>query len=398
VKNIDMNRNEIVKGIYYVGINDRTTTLFERQWPLPYGVTYNSYLVMDEKCVLVDTVESAESGEYVEEIRRAAKGRDIDYLVVNHMEPDHSGSIPEIMRCYPDIKIVGNALTVQMIKGFYGINSDERFITVKDGDEISIGSQCMKFILTPMVHWPETMMTYLPETRLIFSGDAFGTFGALDSGVIDGELNIDIYLEEMYRYYSNIVGKYGKFVDNAFKKTAGLDIDYICPTHGPVWNSYIDRAFDIYNRLSHYIGEEGIVIVYASMYGNTAKLAEKTAQLISERGYKKIHLYDATSTPMSRLISECFKYDKLLIGTPTYQMDIFPAIDQLLKALESREIKNKTVGYFTSYAWAPKVAMLKMEDYLKRMDVKNIGGVEMKQGLIDAVLPELEMLADEITK
>lgn len=393
-----MNIKEIRKDIFYVGVNDRVTDLFERLWPLPHGVTYNSYIIKDNSCVLIDTVEPADFSAYIRNIKNTVGDEKIDYLVVNHMEPDHSGSLPEILRIYPDIKIIGNALTVQMIKGFYGITDDNKFVTVKDGDEISTGRHTLKFIMTPMVHWPETMMTYIADEKTLFSGDAFGTFGALDGSVTDDEMDCSLYFDEMYRYYSNIVGKYGRFVDNAFKKVAGLDIDCLCTTHGPVWQKHLEEVFEIYSRLCHYQGEDGLVIVYASMYGNTEKLANSIAGEISRAGYHNVKMLDASSTPVSFLVSECFRYDKLIIGSPTYQMDIFPAIDHLLKALEIREIKNKRIGFFASYTWAPKVALQKMKDYAVRMNLEYVGSVEMKQGLIEDTTDEIKSLVAEILK
>lgn len=393
-----MNVSEIATGVYYVGMNDRTTPLFERLWPIPHGVTYNSYLIKDDKNVLVDTVESADSSEYLAHIREISDNKPVDYLVVNHMEPDHSGSMPAIIKSYPDLKIIGNAITVQMIKGFYGIEDDSRFLTVKDGDELNIGKLTLKFITTPMVHWPETMMTYVKEHKLLFSCDAFGTFGALNGNILDEEIDVSLYLEEMYRYYSNIVGKYGKFVDNAFLKLASYEIGMICPSHGPVWKKHIREVCGRYADLCHYKGEDGIVIVYASMYGYTRKMANYLASAIASRGYSNIKLYDASSTPLSVLISECFRYNKLIFGSPTYQMELFPFIDNLLKALSVRETKNKRMAYFSSYAWAPRVALARFQEYAKEMDFENIGGVEMKQGMFDAIKPELDALADEILK
>ena len=262
-----MRIRKITNRVNYVGINDRTSWKFENLWPLPYGVSYNSYLVTgNNKVALIDTVEEASMKSYIDKLDRVLKGKPIDYLVVNHMEPDHSGGIPEILNLYPDLKIVGNRQTVNMVKGFYGVK-DEAFLEVKENDTIDLGDATLQFIMTPLVHWPETMMTILREERLIFTGDAFGCFGALNGGVVDSEMDTEFYFPEMYRYYSNIVGKYGKPVQMALKKITGLELDYICSTHGPVWHDKIKEVVDIYNRLSLYEGEDGVTIVYGSMSG-----------------------------------------------------------------------------------------------------------------------------------
>ena len=228
-----MNIKQIVAGIYYAGVNDRVTSLFEGLWPIPKGVSYNSYIVAgSEKTALIDTVRIDTVRDFFNNIKGLIGDRKIDYLVVNHMEPDHSGSIPEIVRAYPELKIIGNAQTVGMIKGFYHIDDPDRFLTIKDGEEVSLGDMTLRFYLTPMVHWPETMMTYVPERKTLFSGDAFGCFGALSGAVVDTEMTTDLYFPEMHRYYANIVGKYGMHVQRALKKLAGVEFDYICSTHG----------------------------------------------------------------------------------------------------------------------------------------------------------------------
>ena len=253
----------ITDNIYYVGVNDRNKNLFEGLWPLPNGVSYNSYLIVDEKVCLIDTVEVDFFTQFIENIQEVIGDRPIDYLVVNHMEPDHSGSIALIRKYYPEIQVIGNKKTFGMLSGFYGISENE--LEVKNGDTLSLGKHQLQFVLTPMVHWPETMVTLDTTSNVLFAGDAFGCFGALNGGVIDSDICCDTFWLEMVRYYSNIVGKYGTPVQNALKKLAGVKLDYICSTHGPVWHDNIQRVIDLYDRMSRYETEEGIAVSYTHL-------------------------------------------------------------------------------------------------------------------------------------
>ena len=250
---------EIEEGIYYVGVNDRQKVLFENMWPLPYGVSYNAYLIVDEKTVLVDTVDVCYSDIFLKKIEDALNGRELDYLIVDHMEPDHAGSIRLLRQRYPNVQIVGNAKTFGMLEGFHGIK--DGLHEVKEGDSLNIGSRSLTFYMAPMVHWPEVMVTYDEKHQLLFSADAFGTYGTLDGGVIDTEMNLDHFWDEMTRYYANIVGKYGTPVQNALRKLSGLTIRTICSTHGPVWKAQIGKVIGIYDRLSRYEGEPGVVVI-----------------------------------------------------------------------------------------------------------------------------------------
>ena len=283
-----MNIHEICNGIYYVGVNDRTTHRFEGLWPLPQGVSYNSYIVKGERVALIDTVHIAQSAKFLVRIEEIVGDRPIDYLVINHMEPDHSGSIQAIKAKYPQLKIVGNSKTVAMIKNYYGIS--DGIEVVADGDVIDLGGRSLKFILTPMVHWPETMMTYVEQEGVLFSGDAFGCFGALNGGVIDSQMDTAGYYPEMYRYYSNIVAKYGTFVEKAIARFDGVKINYVCSTHGPVWHDEIGRVVDLYSRLARFEAEPGVVVAYASMYGNTEELAETIAAELSRNSVRNIRV------------------------------------------------------------------------------------------------------------
>ena len=392
-----MNIREITSGIYYTGVNDRVTDKFEGMWPLPYGVSYNAYLVRGSKATaLMDTVEITEVHEYLDAVERTLQGSTPDYLVVHHMEPDHSGSIPEVVRRWPDLKIVGNAQTVGMIKGFYHVDDDSRFVTVKDGDTIDLGDMTLLFRLTPMVHWPETMMTYVAERGVLFSGDAFGCFGALNGGLIDTELDTTVYWDEMYRYYSNIVGKYGRFVQQALQKLSGVTPEYICTTHGPVWHEKIAEVMGIYDRLSRYEGEDGVTIIYGSMYGNTAEVAEEIARGLAEAGVKNIRIHNASHSDMSYMISDAFRYKGLIVGCATYSMTLFPPVKALLTALQVREVKNKVFAGFGSYTWAANVVKKEMEDFCAAAGLEMQGFVMMKQGIDDEVRKAARELGAEV--
>lgn len=371
---------EIADKIYYVGVNDRQKALFENMWPLPYGVSYNSYLIVDEKTVLVDTVDVCYSDIFLKKIEDALAGRELDYLIVNHMEPDHAGSIRLLRHRYPGVQIVGNTKTFGMLAGFHGIK--EGLYEVKEGDSLNIGSRLLTFYMAPMVHWPEVMVTYDAADKLLFSADAFGTYGALDGGVIDTEMNVEHFWEEMIRYYANIVGKYGSPVQMALRKLSGLEIQTICSTHGPVWRENIAKVVGIYDRLSRYEGEEGVVIVYGSMYGNTEQMAEVIASSLADNGVRNIVMHNVSKSPASYILKDIFKYKGLIIGSPTYSNQLFPEVDSLLTKIEMREVKNRYFGYFGSFCWAG-AAVKRLCAFGEKMKWQTVGcPVEQKQGLI----------------
>lgn len=390
-----MNIKEIKAGVYYVGVNDRTTQRFEALWPLPYGVSYNSYIVTGEKTALIDGVEISQCDNLVKHIKEIIGDKHPDYLVINHMEPDHSGAIKVLRGYYPNMTIVGNAKTLEMVNGFYGIS--ENVIAVKDNDTLDLGGKTLSFRLTPMVHWPETMMTYVAEDKVLFSGDAFGSFGALNGAVVDEEMDIEPYIPEMYRYYSNIVGKYGMPVQKALAKTSDLAVDYICSTHGPVWHSEVSRVVSIYDRLSKYEAEDGVVIVYGSMYGNTQEMAEAIATRLAERGVKKIKMHNVSYSHLSYILSDIFQYKGLIIGAPTYSNTLFPLIESVIQAIKTRELKNRVVGSFGSFTWASK-AVSRINEVLEESHLLDaeIVSVENKQapGAID--IEKCRALADAI--
>ena len=373
---------KITDQIYYVGVNDRNKNLFEGLWPLPDGVSYNSYLIVDDKVCLIDTVEVDFFMPFIKNIQETIGNRPVDYLVVNHMEPDHSGSIALIKKYYPDITIIGNKKTFGMMSGFYGIEGDN--MVVNNGDTLSLGHHTLKFVLTPMVHWPETMMTLDMEAKTLFSGDAFGCFGALNGGIVDSDINCDSFWLEMVRYYSNIVGKYGTPVQAALKKLAGVPLDYICSTHGPVWHEHIAKVVGMYDTMSKYETEPGLVICYGTMYGNTERAAEVIARAASEAGVKNIVIYNVSKTHHSYIIRDVFRYGALIVGAPTYNTGLYHEMEVLLDELARRDIKNRLIGWFGSYSWASKAASRIQEINDNRLHYTAVGTpVEIKQSLND---------------
>lgn len=341
--------------IYSVGVNDDEKVLFEGLWPLPYGVSYNSYIVSDEKIALIDTVEAGFEDEYLANVKEVINGRKLDYLVVNHMEPDHSSLITYMLAEYPDMKVVANAKTLPMLKGYHNVDED-RVLVVSEGQEISLGQTTLRFHMTPMVHWPETMVTYLVEEATLFSADAFGTFGTVGDNIVDDENTFEEYKDEMIRYYSNIVGKYGVPVQTALKKLAGVRIDRICSTHGPVWEKNIADVIALYDKMSRYEVERGVCIVYGSMYGNTASAADALALELENMGVPyAIHDLagnNESSLELSGALRDVFKYDTIVVGSPTYNGGIFPPVEGFMRALSARMIKNRRFFAFGSYTWA----------------------------------------------
>ena len=371
---------ELKGNVHYVGVNDRNKTLFENLWPLPYGVSYNSYLIADDDAVvLVDTVDVAFFEVYLKKIRAVIGDRKIDYLIINHMEPDHSGSISLIKQYYPDIVLVGNKKTFDMVDGYYGVGGERK--VVAEGDSLKVGRHDLHFYLIPMVHWPETMVTFDSTDGILFSGDAFGCFGALNGGCIDKNINTEIYMGEMRRYYSNIVGKFGNPVQKALQKCSGLDIKMICPTHGPVWEEKIAEVVAMYDKLSRYEAEDGVVIAYGTMYGNTEQMAEAIAEELSAQGIKNIVMHNVSKTPHSFILADIFRYKALIVGCTTYNMHLYPEMEALLSKVAARDMKNRLIGYFGSFTWA-SAAVKKLGEYATQLKFEVVGNpVEMKQSM-----------------
>ena len=355
---------QIVPDIFYVGVNDRQKALFENIIPLDKGVSYNSYLILDEKTALIDAVDVSLAPLFIEKLQAQLQGRKLDYLIINHIEPDHSGAISFLRKYHPEMTIVGNSKTLSMLEGFYGL--DDNLLEIKEEGILSLGKHELQFYLAPMVHWPETMLTYDKTAKVLFSGDAFGGFGTLDGAVIDKDMNVDKYWDEMIRYYANIIGKYGSPVQKALQKIKALPIEYICSTHGPVWHEKIDEVVSVYDRLSKYEAEEGVVIVYGSMYGNTELMAETVAQGVAESGIKDVIVHNVSKSDSSDILRDIFKYRGLIVGSPTYNNELHPDVEPLLRKIEIRSMKNRQFGYFGSFSWAG-AAVKRMSAFVEKM-------------------------------
>jgi len=365
--------------IFYVGVNDRRTSLFENLWPLERGVAYNSYLIDDEKVTLIDTVEIGFIDKFLQKVRSVIGDRDIDYLVINHMEPDHAGAVQILTELYPKMQIVGNKKTIPMVDGFFGIDND--FVEVGEGSELKLGANTLKFHMAPMVHWPETMVTYLVEQKIIFSGDAFGSFGSLDGGIFDDEIDFEYFRDEMRRYYSNIVGKYGVAVQKILSKLGGLDIKMIAATHGPIIRQRVAEIIDMYDAWSKYEAGDGVVIAYASMYGHTEEMAEVVARELAVNGVKNIRMYDVSKTHASYIISDIFKYKGVIFGSPTYNSQLHPGMESLVAKLENMGVSNHYMGIFGSFTWAG-TAVKKLVSFAENVKWELVAdSVEQKQAL-----------------
>ena len=385
---------QLVNNIYYVGVNDRQKDLFENMLPLQYGVSYNSYLINDEKTVLVDTVEHPFVEQLINQVTSVLNGKPLDYLIVNHMEPDHSSGIKTLKLLYPDLQIILNAKTADMLNGYYGI-SDNLYI-VKDGDTFSTGSKTLSFHFTPMVHWPEVMMTYVKEDELLFSADAFGCFGALNGAVIDSELDLTVHYNEMVRYYANIVGKYGLPVQNALKKLSGTPIKMICSLHGPVWKDEIAKVVGIYDTLSKYEAEPGVVIVYGSMYGHTEQMAEAVAEGAASIT-KNVKVYDVSRTNASYILADIFRYKGFICGSPTYCNELYPEINSLLAKIKTRGIKNREFGCCGSFTWAG-ATLKNFKAFAEEMKWDCVATPEIKQNMTEEQYKELYNLGRVIAE
>ncbi len=340
---------KLADNIYYLGFNDRRTHLFENIWPIPNGVSYNSYLIHDDKIALVDTVERQFIEDYLERIQAIIGDRPIDYLIINHMEPDHSGALRAIAARYPNITLIGNKKTFGFVEnlGF----SPDHVLEVYDNSILDLGKVKLQFQTIPMVHWPETMVTYDETHKILFSGDAFGSYGTLDGGIFDDEINLDFYEIDSMRYFTNIVGKYCAHTQRAIKKLAGIEIKMIAATHGPIWRTNLSWILDRYNKWSTYTFDEGVVIVYGSMYGHTQQMAEVIARQLSERGIKNIRVYDSSKTHPSYIINDIFKYKGFIVGSCAYNNSLFPNVEILLSTIEHMGVKDHYLGIFGNFLW-----------------------------------------------
>ena len=392
---------KVTDDLYWVGGSDRRLELFENIFPIPNGVSYNSYLLMDEKTVLFDTVDASIGRQFLENVEAVLDGRTLDYLVVNHMEPDHCSLIAELALRYPKMQIIGNAKTFPMIGQFYDMDLEGRKIIIKEGDTFSSGTHTLHFVMAPMVHWPEAMMTYDEADKVLFSADAFGTFGALGGTIFNDEIDFDRdWLDDARRYYTNIVGKYGVQVQNVLKKAAALDILYICSLHGPVWRSNLDYIIGKYNIWSTYEPEvRGVMIAYASMYGNTENAANVLAVKLADAGVKNMVVHDISRTHVSQLISDSFKYSHLVLASPTYNGGVYPVMANYLDDMKALNVQNRTVAVLGNGTWAPMSAKL-MEAKIGEMKNMTIltENFAMKSSLKDSQMEEMNVLAARLAK
>lgn len=349
------NTRKVTDDIVWVGCNDRRLTLFENLFPIPRGVSYNSYLVMDEKVTLLDTVDVCALQQFMENIDYVLDGKEIDYLIVQHMEPDHGAGIQEMMRRFPNMKIVANAKTIQMIGQFFDLPQEDRVVLVKEGDTLTTGTHTFRFVMAPMVHWPEVMVTYEESEKVLFSADAFGTFGALNGNIFSDELEFDKeWLADTRRYYANIVGKYGMQTQALLKKAAGLDIQLICSLHGPIWRENLSYIIDKYDKWSKYEPEDKeVVMIYASVYGHTEQAVDALAGKLAEKGIRHIAVYDVSKTHVSELIAEIFRASHIVIACATYNGGIYPPMENLLNDMKALSVQKRTVALMDNGTWAP---------------------------------------------
>lgn len=383
---------EIGNNVYYVGINDNDIDLFENVYSVPEGVSYNSYLIMDEKVTLLDTVDVRKSDEWLKKIDESLNGKKIDYLVVSHVEPDHSSNIQAITEKYPDVTLVGNQKTFQFLSQFFNINSNIKKQEVKEGDVLDIGSHKLQFFMAPMVHWPEVMFTYEETEKVLFSADGFGKFGALDTD--------EDWACEARRYYFNICGKYGAQVQNLLKKASALDIKTICPLHGPILKENLSYYIGLYDIWSKYeVETDGVFIAYASIHGNTKNAVLKLYDILKEKTDKKIAISDLSRSDMAENIEDAFRYSKMIIAAPTYDGGVFPVMNDFLHHLKIKSYKNRKVGVIENGSWAPMSGKV-MKEYLAGMNNIEVCNttVSIRSVMNDDNLTQMQQLADEILK
>lgn len=390
---------KVTDDLYWIGGSDRRLALFENVYPIPRGVSYNSYVLLDEKTVLLDTVDASISGLFFENLEYVLNGRTLDYLIVNHMEPDHCAVIGDVVRRYPDVKLVCNAKTVPMLKQFFNFPVEDRTVIVKEMDTLCTGKHTFAFVMAPMVHWPEAMVSYDTVDKILFSADGFGTFGAINGNLFADEVNFERdWLDDARRYFINIVGKYGVQVQNLLKKAATLEIKMICPLHGPVWRENLGWFIEKYDTWSSYKPEDqAVMIAYASIYGNTENAAEILASKLADKGVKNIAMYDVSVTDPSVIVSESFRCSHLVFAAPSYNGGIFTKMETVLSELKAHSLQNRTVAIMENGTWAP-VAGKQMREIFASM--KNIElleeGVTIRSAVKEAQEASLEALAEKI--
>lgn len=382
---------KISDSVIYIGADDKNIDLFESQYVVPNGMAYNSYVILDEKVAVMDTVDNRVTDVWFENLDKALDGRSVDYLVVQHMEPDHSSNIQKLAEKYPDMKIVGNAKTFVMMSQFFDFDFSERTINVKEGDTLSLGSHTLQFIMAPMIHWPEVMVTYEQSEKLLFSADGFGKFGTLDTD--------EDWACEARRYYFNIVGKYGMQVQGLLKKAAGLDIKMILPLHGPLLKENLAYYIDKYNTWSSYEPEnKGVLVAYASIHGNTAKAAEKLGEMLAAKGAEKVVVSDLSREDMAEVIEDAFRYDRLVVASASYDGGVFPVMEDFLNHLKSKGYQNRTIAIVENGSWAPTAGRTMKAIIETYKNINLIDGiVTIKSTLKPDSEKALEELADKLT-
>lgn len=394
-----INVRNVTNDVVWVGSSDRRLALFENIFPIPRGVSYNAYLLLDEKTVLLDTVDASVSGQFLENVSYVLKDRPLDYLIINHMEPDHCAMIGEIVRRYPNVTLIGNAKTFTMMEQFFDLDTSSRSIVVSEGQMLNTGKHTLHFVMAPMVHWPEAMVTYDDTDKLLFSADGFGTFGALNGNIFADELDFDQdWLDDARRYYTNIVGKYGPSVQTLLKKATTLDIAMICPLHGPIWRKDLGYILDKYDKWSSYTAEDqNVAIMYASMYGNTASAMDALAGALALRGLKNIAVYDVSNTDISQLISETFRVSHLVLASPTYNAGIYPVMANLLHDMKALNVQNKTVALVENGTWASTAAkqMRTALEELKNITILDTQ-ITVKSAMKAGQQSEIDAMADAI--
>ena len=383
----------ISDSVKYIGVDDKDIDLFENQYVVPEGVSYNSYLIMDEKVCLMDTVDARKTAEWEKNLIDTLEGRKVDYLVVQHLEPDHSGSILKVLELFPDVTIVANAKTFSMLPQFFDINPDIKTLVVKEGDTLSLGAHTLSFVMAPMVHWPEVMVTYEVSEKILFSADGFGKFGALDC-------EDDDWACEARRYYFNIVGKYGAPVQVLLKKAAALDIQTICPLHGPVLKENLGYYVGLYDTWSSYKPEDkGVFIACASIHGNTMVAAQKLAEILKAKGEEKVVVSDICREDIAECVEDAFRYDRMVLAASSYDGGVFLPMHDFLTHLKAKAFQKRTVGIIENGSWAPTAAKT-MKDLLAQMQKIEIiePSVTIRTTMKEADVQELEKLADELIR
>ncbi len=387
-------------GILRIGGDDRTATIFEGAIPIPEGVSYNSYVIVDEKTCLLDTCDLSVAPKFWDGLISALDGRRLDYLVINHMEPDHGAAITRVLETWPDVTVVGNTKTFDMLRNFYSAEPENRLV-VKEGDELSLGKHTLRFYFAVMVHWPEVMFSYEIGTKTLFSADAFGTFKALDGSIFADECDFDReFLSEARRYYANIVGKYGAKVQSAIAKLKDVPIEMICPLHGPIWREDLGKIIGIYNTWSTYAPEErGVAVAYASMYGNTAAVAERLAVLLREKGVRNITVRNVSRDHPTYVVADAFRYSHIVLAAPTYNNALHPTMSSVLEDMENMAVQNRHYAVIGNGSWAPQSARIIDERMSAMKGMTRIGELfVITSSLKQSQMPELEELASAIAK